>query len=73
MHDEFPYNDLWGSEAAAYQAYNDACELCKQKKGVLEHKEGSPCTNRAGRKYYSDPSCWPRYIVSWENATPASL
>lgn len=64
--EEFSFDDLNWSEKEISKIKEEADTLCAKHNGDIELKTGKVSYWKDGSPYYNDPSCWPRYVVSWE-------
>lgn len=66
---EFNYNDLIWSEARVANVKEEAKTFCAEHNGIIEHVAGHLSYWRSGEPFYSDPECWPKFVVYWEENT----
>lgn len=63
----FEFDDLNWSEKEIEHIRKEVEELCAMHSGEIKFDEGKVSYWRSGEPYYNDPSCWPKYVVIWED------
>ena len=63
---EFRYDKINGSDFSEREAYESATIFAEKVNGVVSYKDGHITISANGKeKYYTDPSCWPAYVVTY--------
>lgn len=62
----FRFDDLNCSWAEIKRITEEASDCCRKHNGEIEFVEGHVSMLIDGRRLYADPSCWPKYVVYWE-------
>lgn len=62
----FSFDDLNWSWAEVKRVTEEANTCCRKHNGEIEFVEGHVSQTIGGKRFYADPSCWPKYVVYWE-------
>lgn len=63
--ESFSFNDLDWPDQEIDKVKQEAERFCAEHNGEIECVEGHT-TYINGKLCYTEPECWPRYVVSWE-------
>ena len=62
----FSFDGRNWSWAEVKRVTEEANSCCREHNGEIEFVEGHVSHTISGHRFYADPSCWPKYVVYWE-------